>query len=35
MGYIVDPDELLQETTPAIIRDLREDFADIVVLVPA
>lgn len=35
MGYIVEPDELLQETTPAIIRDLREDFADVVVLVPA
>ncbi len=25
MGYIVDPDELLQETTPAIIRDLRRE----------
>ena len=35
MGYIVDPDELLYETTPDIIRDLREDLADVVVLVPA
>ncbi len=35
MGYIVDPTVLLQETTPAIIRDLQEDLADIVVLVPA
>jgi hypothetical protein len=35
MGYIVDPHELLQETTPSIVRDLREDLADVVVLVPA
>jgi D-proline reductase (dithiol) PrdB len=35
MGYILQPDELLHETTPAIIRNLREDLADVVVLVPA
>jgi D-proline reductase (dithiol) PrdB len=35
MGYILQPDVLLKETTPAIIRDLRADHADVVVLVPA
>jgi D-proline reductase (dithiol) PrdB len=35
MGYILKPDILLQETTPAIIRDLRAQQADVVVLVPA
>jgi D-proline reductase (dithiol) PrdB len=35
MGYILQPQVLLQETTPAIIRDLRADHADVVVLVPA
>lgn len=35
MGYILDPEELLSETVPALIRDLRQDFADVVVLVPA
>lgn len=35
MGYILDPEELLRETVPALVRDLREDFADVVVLVPA
>ena len=35
MGYILQPQELLQDTTPAIIRNLREDHADVVVLVPA
>ena len=35
MGYILDPDHLLQETLPALIRDLREDQADVVILVPA
>ena len=35
MGYILDPDQLLQETVPAIIRDLRADHADVVVLFPA
>ncbi|MCP4166236.1 MAG: hypothetical protein GY759_10125 [Chloroflexi bacterium] len=35
MGYILQPDTLLHETTPVIIRDLREDGVDVVVLVPA
>lgn len=35
MGYILDPEELLSETVPALIRDLKADFADVVVLVPA
>ncbi|MFZ6031140.1 MAG: glycine/sarcosine/betaine reductase selenoprotein B family protein [Chloroflexota bacterium] len=35
MGYILDPEVLLRETVPAIIRNLREDLADVVVLVPA
>ena len=35
MGYILDPDELLHKTVPAIIRNLKEDLADVVVLVPA
>jgi D-proline reductase (dithiol) PrdB len=35
MGYILKPEILLQETVPALIRDLKEDFADVVVLVPA
>jgi D-proline reductase (dithiol) PrdB len=35
MGYILKPETLLQETVPAIIRDLRADHADVVVLVPA
>lgn len=35
MGYILDPEELLTKTVPALIRDLKEDFADVVVLVPA
>ena len=35
MGYILKPEQLLQETVPAIIRDLRADQADVVVLVPA
>jgi D-proline reductase (dithiol) PrdB len=35
MGYILQPDELLQETTPAIIRNLQEDQVDVVILVPA
>lgn len=35
MGYILDPEELLRDTVPAIIRNLREDLADVVVLVPA
>jgi D-proline reductase (dithiol) PrdB len=35
MGYILNPEVLLRETVPTLIRDLKEDLADIVVLVPA
>jgi D-proline reductase (dithiol) PrdB len=35
MGYILDPEALLRETVPALIRNLKEDFAEVVVLVPA
>ena len=35
MGYILNPDQLLSETVPALIRDLEKDLADVVVLVPA
>jgi D-proline reductase (dithiol) PrdB len=35
MGYILRPEQLLSETVPAIIRNLKEDYADVVVLVPA
>jgi D-proline reductase (dithiol) PrdB len=35
MGYILNPDQLLRETVPALIRDLKADLADVVVLVPA
>jgi D-proline reductase (dithiol) PrdB len=35
MGYILEPETLLRETVPAIIRDLRADHADVVVLAPA
>jgi D-proline reductase (dithiol) PrdB len=35
MGYILNPQVLLKETVPAIIRDLKEDLADVIVLVPA
>ncbi len=35
MGYILDPEELLSTTVPALIRNLKEDLADVVVLVPA
>ncbi len=35
MGYILQPETLLKETVPAIIRDLRAERADVVVLVPA
>lgn len=34
MGYILDPGELLGQTTPAIIRSLREEEVDVVLLVP-
>jgi D-proline reductase (dithiol) PrdB len=35
MGYILQPAELLEKTTPAIISNLKEDDVDVVVLVPA
>jgi D-proline reductase (dithiol) PrdB len=35
MGYILQPQMLLEETVPAIIRNLEEDQADVVILVPA
>jgi D-proline reductase (dithiol) PrdB len=35
MGYTCDPTPLLEESTPAIIRQLRDDHVDVVVLVPA
>ena len=35
MGYILRPERLLAETVPAVISDLKDDFADVVVLVPA
>ena len=35
MGYILNPEQLLNETVPALIRDLKADLADVVVLVPA
>ncbi len=35
MGYILNPERLLNETVPALIRNLKEDLADVVVLVPA
>ena len=35
MGYILNPERLLWETVPALIRNLKEDMADVVVLVPA
>lgn len=34
MGYILDPTVLLEESTPAIIRHLKEDQVDVVLLVP-
>jgi D-proline reductase (dithiol) PrdB len=35
MGYILQPETLLQHTVPAIVRNLEEDQADVVILVPA
>jgi D-proline reductase (dithiol) PrdB len=35
MGYILAPEVLLRETVPAIIRDLKEDRVDALILVPA
>jgi D-proline reductase (dithiol) PrdB len=34
MGYILNPERLLSETAPALIQHLKEDQADVVVLVP-
>lgn len=34
MGYILQPEVLLRETTPAIIQHLREEHVDVVGLVP-
>jgi D-proline reductase (dithiol) PrdB len=34
MGYILRPKTLLEESTPAIVRHLRSDDVDVVVLVP-
>lgn len=35
MGYLLQPEAMLQKTVPGIIRDLRAERADVVVLVPA
>lgn len=35
MGYTTQPKQLLTESVPAIIRNLRDEFVDVVVLVPA
>ncbi len=35
MGYTTQPEQLLEESAPAIIRNLRDEFVDVVVLVPA
>jgi D-proline reductase (dithiol) PrdB len=35
MGYILQPDTLLAESTPAIIQRLQDELVDIVVLVPS
>ncbi len=35
MGYILNPETLLCETVPAIIRNLKKDLVDVIVLVPA
>lgn len=35
MGYILDPTQLLAETAPALIRRLKEDAVDVVLLAPA
>ena len=34
MGYILDPTDLLEKSTPAIIRHLKNDQVDLVLLVP-
>ena len=35
MGYILEPQTLLEVTTPQIVQHLKDDQADIVVLIPA
>ena len=35
MGYILQPETLLTESTPAIIQQLKDDLVDIVVLIPS
>ncbi len=35
MGYTTQPEQLLEESAPAIIRNLRDEYVDVVVLVPA
>jgi D-proline reductase (dithiol) PrdB len=35
MGYILEPQELLEKSIPAIIEHLQEDKVDVVVLIPA
>ena len=35
MGYILQPEELLNETVPKIIRNLEAESVDVVILVPA
>jgi D-proline reductase (dithiol) PrdB len=35
MGYILDPEELVEESTPAIVDSLRNEEVDLVILVPA
>src|SRR6266540_6576182 len=35
MGYILNPEQLLRETVPALVRDLKADQTDVVILVPA
>ena len=34
MGYILQPQELVQESVPAMIRDMQRDEVDVVLLVP-
>jgi hypothetical protein len=35
MGYILEPEELLEKTIPAIIEHLRADKVEVVILIPA
>lgn len=35
MGYILQPEQLLKESTPAMIRHLQDDGVEVVLLVPA